>query len=102
MTSATTTTGGRPRPAARQRRMARLGRLSFMAVFLGLPLAIYLIFVIYPFGQALYYAMTDWNGFSPAYDFVGLEETVGSGAPVISKPDFVAAFISFSIQPPDG
>ena len=43
-----------------------------MAVFLGLPLAIYLIFVIYPFGQALYYAMTDWNGFSPAYDFVGL------------------------------
>src|ERR1700760_2022087 len=43
-----------------------------MAVFLGLPLAIYLIFVIYPFGQALYYAMTDWNGFSPAYNFVGL------------------------------
>jgi N-acetylglucosamine transport system permease protein len=28
--------------------------------------------VIYPFGQALYYAMTDWNGFSPAYNFVGL------------------------------
>ena len=43
-----------------------------MAVFLGLPLAIYVIFVIYPFGQALYYAMTDWNGFSPAYNFVGL------------------------------
>ena len=43
-----------------------------MAVFLGLPLAIYLIFVIYPFGQALYYATTDWNGFSPAYNFVGL------------------------------
>ena len=52
--------------------MAGRGRLSFMAVFLGLPLAIYLIFVIYPFGQALYYAMTDWNGFSPAYNFVGL------------------------------
>jgi N-acetylglucosamine transport system permease protein len=52
--------------------MAGRGRLSFMAVFLGLPLAIYLIFVIYPFGQALYYAMTDWNGFSPAHNFVGL------------------------------
>jgi len=52
--------------------MAGRGRLSFMAVFLGLPLAIYLIFVIYPFGQALYYAMTDWNGFSPQYNFVGL------------------------------
>jgi len=71
-TSVTPPAGGRPRPTARQRRMAGRGRLSFMAVFLGLPLAIYLIFVIYPFGQALYYAMTDWNGFSPAYDFVGL------------------------------
>jgi N-acetylglucosamine transport system permease protein len=73
MTGVTTTTGGRPRSAARQRRKARLGRLSFMAVFLGLPLAIYLIFVIYPFGQALYYAMTDWSGFTPAYNFVGLD-----------------------------
>ena len=72
-TSVTPAAGGRPRPTARQRRMAGRGRLSFMAVFLGLPLAIYLIFVIYPFGQALYYAMTDWNGFTPAYNFVGLD-----------------------------
>jgi N-acetylglucosamine transport system permease protein len=72
-TSVTPTAGGRPRPAARRRRMAGRGRRSFMAVFLGLPLAIYLIFVIYPFGQALYYAMTDWNGFTPAYNFVGLD-----------------------------
>jgi N-acetylglucosamine transport system permease protein len=72
-TSVTTATGGQPRPAARQRRMARLDRLSFRAVFLGLPLAIYLIFVIYPFGQALYYSMTDWSGFTPTYNFVGLD-----------------------------
>jgi N-acetylglucosamine transport system permease protein len=52
--------------------MAGRGRLSFMAVFLGLPLAIYLIFVIYPFGQALYYSTTNWNGFTPTYSFVGL------------------------------
>jgi N-acetylglucosamine transport system permease protein len=44
-----------------------------MAVFLGLPLAIFLIFVIYPFGQALYYSMTDWSGFTPTYNFVGLD-----------------------------
>jgi N-acetylglucosamine transport system permease protein len=71
----TTTTGGRPGPAARRRRRRKptLGRLSFMAVFLGLPLAIYVIFVIYPFGQAIYYAMTDWSGFSPTYNFVGLQ-----------------------------
>ena len=69
----TTTTSGRPRPAARSRRMPSLDRLSFMVVFLGLPLAIFLVFVIYPFGQALYFAMTDWNGFSPTYNFVGLD-----------------------------
>ena len=39
-TSVTPTAGGRPRPAARRRRMAGRGRRSFMAVFLGLPLAI--------------------------------------------------------------
>ena len=73
MTSSTTTTGGRPRPAARWRRMPSLDRLSFMAVFLGLPLAIFLIFVIYPFGQALYFSMTDWSGFSPTFNFIGLD-----------------------------
>src|SRR5690242_12071333 len=39
---------------------------------------------------------------SPAAGSFGLLVTVGSGAPVILKPDFVADFISFSIQPPDG
>src|SRR5690349_23599295 len=39
---------------------------------------------------------------SDAYGIAGLDVTVGSGAPVMSKPDFVASFISFSIQPPDG
>jgi N-acetylglucosamine transport system permease protein len=53
--------------------MPSLDRLSFMAVFLGLPLAIFLIFVIYPFGQALYYSMTDWSGFSPTFNFIGLD-----------------------------
>jgi N-acetylglucosamine transport system permease protein len=69
----TATTGGRPRPAARRRRMPSLDRLSFLAVFLGVPLAIYIIFVIYPFGQALYYSMTDWSGFTPTYNFIGFD-----------------------------
>jgi N-acetylglucosamine transport system permease protein len=73
VSSPTAASGGRPRPAARSRLLRRLDRLSFMAVFLGLPLAIFLVFVIYPFGQALYYAMTDWNGFSPTYNFIGLD-----------------------------
>jgi N-acetylglucosamine transport system permease protein len=73
MTTQTTTTGGRPRPAARRRRVPSWDRLSFMAVFLGLPLAIFLVFVIYPFGQALWFSMTDWTGFSPTYNFVGFD-----------------------------
>ena len=39
---------------------------------------------------------------SASYGIAGLPETTGSGAPVILKPVFVASFISFSIQPPDG
>lgn len=45
---------------------------SFALVFLGLPLAIYVIFVISPFVQAFYYSMTDWSGFSKNMNFVGL------------------------------
>jgi N-acetylglucosamine transport system permease protein len=73
MASATTTTGGPPRPASRRRRMPSPARLGFLAVFLGVPLAVYLVFVIYPFGRALYYSMTDWNGFTPTYNFIGLD-----------------------------
>ena len=47
-------------------------RLSFMVVFLGVPLLLFLVFVISPFVQALYYGMTDWTGFTPNMNFVGL------------------------------
>jgi N-acetylglucosamine transport system permease protein len=53
--------------------MPSLARLGFLAVFLGLPLAVYLVFVIYPFGKALYFSMTDWSGFTPMSNFVGLD-----------------------------
>jgi N-acetylglucosamine transport system permease protein len=59
----------------RRRRAGRwtFDKISFMAVFLGLPLAIYLVFVVSPFVQAVYYSMTDWSGFSPTQNFIGLE-----------------------------
>jgi N-acetylglucosamine transport system permease protein len=47
-------------------------RVSFMVVFLGIPLVLFLVFVISPFVQALYYGMTDWTGFTPNMNFVGL------------------------------
>ncbi|WP_229402904.1 carbohydrate ABC transporter permease [Micromonospora okii] len=70
----TTMLGGRR--AAKRRGRLTFDRVSFMAVFLVLPLAIFAIFVISPFVQALYYAMTDWTGFSPDMRFIGLENFV--------------------------
>ncbi len=47
--------------------------MTFFLAFLGVPLAIFVIFVLIPFGQAIFWAMTDWRGFSPDYNFVGLD-----------------------------
>ena len=47
--------------------------MSFIVVFLGLPLALFLFFVVSPFVQAIWYSMTDWTGFSPDMNFVGLD-----------------------------
>jgi len=52
------------------------GQTSFVLVFLGVPLAIYVVFVILPFVQAFYYSMTDWSGFSKKMNFVGLDNYV--------------------------
>ena len=56
----------------RRWRIPSFGQASFVLVFLGLPLAIYLIFVVSPFVQAFYYSLTDWSGFSKTMNFVGL------------------------------
>jgi len=50
--------------------------VSFFAVCLGLPLLVFLVFVISPFAQALYYSMTDWSGFSESMNFIGVENYV--------------------------
>ena len=59
-------------PALKRWTLPSFEQSSFMLVFLGLPLAIYLIFVISPFVQAFYYSLTDWSGFSKKMTFVGL------------------------------
>ncbi|WP_375426463.1 carbohydrate ABC transporter permease [uncultured Friedmanniella sp.] len=75
MTAAVTplpTDGGAATPVRRRRRPLTVDRVSFLLVFLGLPLAIYVIFVVSPFAQAVYYSLTDWSGFTPTQNFVGL------------------------------
>lgn len=64
--------GRKPKTRGPRGRMT-FDRISFMVVFLGVPLALFLVFVISPFLQALYYGMTDWTGFSPNFNFVGFD-----------------------------
>jgi N-acetylglucosamine transport system permease protein len=66
-----TTAGGRP--AAARRRRPSLDRITFMAAFLGVPLLIFVVFVLWPVAQAIYYSMTDWSGFSSDMSFTGLD-----------------------------
>ena len=63
---------GKTAAARRRRKKLTFDKVSFMVVFLGVPLAIYLIFVISPFAQAFYYSLTDWSGFTPNMNFIGL------------------------------
>lgn len=74
-----TTAGGLPEenpwgaPPRRRRSKLTLDRALFMAVFLGLPVAVFVIFVVIPIAQALFYSLTDWTGFSPVMNVIGLD-----------------------------
>src|SRR5690625_3030810 len=45
-------------------------------MFLGLPLGLFLVFVIWPFAQAAYYSLTNWTGFSDEFDVIGVNNYV--------------------------
>ncbi|MEE1756506.1 carbohydrate ABC transporter permease [Streptomyces sp. SP18CS02] len=49
------------------------GKYRFIAGFLAIPLALYAIFVIWPFIQSIYYSFTDWTGLSPEFTMVGFD-----------------------------
>jgi N-acetylglucosamine transport system permease protein len=55
-----------------RRRNLTFDKVSFFLVFLIIPVAWYIGFVVSPFVQAAYFSLTDWSGFSPAMNFVGL------------------------------
>ena len=52
--------------------MERHGKF-WRAALLALPLFVFTLFVIWPLFSSFYYSVTNWNGFSSDYDFVGLE-----------------------------
>ena len=49
------------------------GKYRFIVGFLAVPLALYAVFVIWPFIQSIYYSFTDWTGLSPDFAMVGFD-----------------------------
>ncbi|MEU6706913.1 carbohydrate ABC transporter permease [Streptomyces wuyuanensis] len=49
------------------------GKYRFIVGFLAAPLALYAVFVIWPFVQSIYYSFTDWTGLSPEFTMVGFD-----------------------------
>lgn len=47
------------------------GKYRFIISLLVLPLALYAVFVVSPYVQAFSIALTDWQGLSPTYKYVG-------------------------------
>jgi N-acetylglucosamine transport system permease protein len=51
----------------------RHGRYPFIVGFLAAPVTLYVVFVLAPYAQAFYMAMTNWRGISANPTFIGLE-----------------------------
>ncbi|WP_262850099.1 carbohydrate ABC transporter permease [Mumia quercus] len=60
-------------PRKKSRRSWTFDRISFVLVFLVLPLALFSVFVVWPFVQAFWYSLTDWSGFTADMNFIGVE-----------------------------
>ncbi len=71
--------------------MIRGNRLSLFLMAAG-PLAFFLVFVIWPLAQSMYYSLTKWNGLS-APVFIGLDNF----SRALSDPNFIRAFQNTAI-----
>ena len=60
---------GAPRAIARRR---LLGRWAEIALFLLPALAVYVVFVLLPIAQSVYFSLFKWNGIEPLTKFIGL------------------------------
>lgn len=76
-----------PVPQKRRRRAPGIDLITLFAVFLVLPLALYVTFVVWPLVQAVGYSFTDWGGFSPTMNFVGLRNY----QQILTDPTFLIA-----------
>ncbi len=46
--------------------------LLWQILLLAIPLLVFSIFIVWPLLDSFYYSFTNWNGFNPNYNFVGL------------------------------
>jgi raffinose/stachyose/melibiose transport system permease protein len=70
--STATLAPGRQDTAGPARRKTRHGGLTAWAFALP-ALAVYFIFLVYPALQSLWFSLTDWDGLSATYNFVGAD-----------------------------
>jgi N-acetylglucosamine transport system permease protein len=54
----------------------RHGRYPFILAFLLPPVGLYLLYVVSPYLQAMYYSLTDWTGLTATQTFVGFDNYV--------------------------
>lgn len=54
----------------------RKGRVPFIIAMLLPPMALYAIFVLSPFVQGIQISFTNWQGLSPNFDYVGLDNYI--------------------------
>lgn len=59
----------------RPRRKRKINWVPYL--YIGGPLLLYLIWIIGPMFYTFYLGMTDWDGISPEYNFIGLENFQG-------------------------
>jgi N-acetylglucosamine transport system permease protein len=52
------------------------GKYRFIITFLAVPVAIYGLFVVSPYAQAIWISLTDWTGLTATQRFVGLDNYV--------------------------
>jgi N-acetylglucosamine transport system permease protein len=52
------------------------GKYLFIVTFLVVPVAIYGLFVVSPYAQAIWISLTDWTGLTATQTFVGLDNYV--------------------------
>lgn len=57
------------------------------------PLVLYTIFFTYPMLSGLYYSLTDWNGFSKKFNFIGIKNFIA-----VLKDDRIKNSLGFTLK----